>query len=150
MTRNLHISHLQLALLASALMLGGALISGSAFAATPAGTAQDNMAVQTEAGVSYLNGGIGAGEQDQMHRDAHNWPLHMTFSEGKAGAFVADAHVKVMNKAGKTVFDVTGAGPLTYVKLSPGAYKVTAEHNGKTLTRDVHVGKKASDLYFRW
>ncbi|CAM5221652.1 hypothetical protein CDEF62S_05731 [Castellaniella defragrans] len=96
MTKNLRISPLKLAILASALMVGGALMAGSAFAAAPAaGMAQDNMAVQTEGGISYLNGGIGAGEQEQMRRDAHKWPLRMTFSEGKAGAFVADAQVKI-------------------------------------------------------
>ena len=150
MTKNLHLSQLQLTMLASVLVLGGVLMTGSAFAATAAGTAQDDMAVQAQDGVSYLNGGIGAGEQEQMRRDAHSWPLHMTFSEGKNGDFVADAQVKIMDKAGKTVLDVNGAGPLTYVKLSPGEYRVMAEHNGKSITQAVHVGKAGSNLYFRW
>jgi hypothetical protein len=150
MTKNLRVSHRHFAVLASALLLGGALATGSAFAAPPAGTARDDLSVQVESGISYLNGGIGADEQDQMRRDAHRWPLRMTFSEGRAGAFVADARVRIMNRAGKSVFAVDGAGPLTYVKLAPGDYRVTAEHQGKTLTRDAHVGKSGTSLYFRW
>lgn len=150
-TCNLHASPLRLAILASALLLGGALATGTAFAAgTSAGTAHDDMATQTESGVSYLNGGIGAAQQSQMRRDAHAWPLRMTFSEGKDGAYVADAQVKVMNKAGKTVLAVDGAGPMTYVRLVPGEYRVTAEHNGKTLTERARVSKGGTNLYFRW
>jgi hypothetical protein len=118
--------------------------------AASAGGNQDVLSAQSVGGVSYLNGGIGEAEQDQMRRDAKGWPLHMTFSEGKAGAFVADAQVTITDKAGKTVFTLSGAGPLTYVKLSPGDYHVVASHNGKSLARQVHVGHKSENLYFRW
>lgn len=137
------------AALASALVLGCAFAAAPVFAASAGGN-QDVLSAQSVGGVSYLNGGIGEAEQDQMRRDAKGWPLHMTFSEGKAGAFVADAQVTITDKAGKTVFTLSGAGPLTYVKLSPGDYHVVASHNSKRLARQVHVGHKSENLYFRW
>lgn len=148
-SQNLRVTPSRMAAILSALMLGGALVAAPVFAAPMAGT-QDVLSVQSESGISYLNGGIGADEQAQMQRDARDWPLHMTFSEGKAGAFVADAQVKITDKAGKTVFALNGAGPLTYVKLSPGEYRVMASHKGKELTRQVHVDHKGGNLYFRW
>lgn len=148
-SQNPRFSQFRTAALVSALMLGCAFVSAPVFAASAAGN-QDVLSVQSADGVSYLNGGVGDAEQAQMRRDAHGWPLHMTFSEGKAGAFVADAQVTITNKAGKTVFSLSGAGPLTYVKLSPGEYHVVASHNGKSLSRQVHVGRKSENLYFRW
>lgn len=137
------------AALVSALMLGCAFVAAPVFAASAA-VNQDVLSAQSVDGVSYLNGGIGDAEQTQMRHDAHDWPLHMTFSEGRAGAFVADAQVTITDKAGKTVFTLSGAGPLTYVKLSPGDYHVVASHNGKSLSHRAHVGRKTVDLYFRW
>lgn len=148
-SQNMRMTPWRVAAVLSALMLGGVLAMPQAFSA-PVASTQDVLSAQSESGISYLNGGIGADEQAQMRRDARDWPLHMTFSEGKDGAFVADAQVKITNKAGKSVFALNGAGPLTYVKLSPGEYRVTADHKGKMMTRQVHVDHKGENLYFRW
>lgn len=150
-TQNLCFARVRMMTLASALALGGILAMSPVFAATPAtaSSSVDALAPQTAGGVSYLNGGVGADEQAQMRADAHQWPLRIEFSEGKSGAFVADAQLKV-TRAGKTVFDIDNAGPMTYVKLSPGEYRVTASHNGKTLTRDAHVTAKGVNVFFHW
>lgn len=137
------------AALVSALMLGGAFVASPVLAASSADS-QDVLTVQSQSGVSYLNGGIGDDEQVQMRGDARKWPLRMTFSEGDAGAYVADAEVKITGKGGKTVFTLSGAGPLTYVKLSPGEYRVVVTHGGKSLSRSTRVGRKSTDLNFHW
>ena len=78
-SQNLRVVPLRTVALMSALLLGGALAAAPVFAA-PAASTQDVLSVQSESGISYLNGGIGADEQAQMQRDARDWPLHMTFA----------------------------------------------------------------------
>lgn len=147
---NTHFSlpaNFRLAALACALALGGVLVA----APVPASAADaDVLTTQTAEGVPYLNGGIGAAEQAQMHRDARDWPLRLTFSEGKDGAFLADVRIRIVDGAGKTVFTLDDAGPMTYVRLDPGQYRVTADHRGRSLVREVRVSRGNASLYFRW
>ncbi|MBS0506278.1 MAG: hypothetical protein JSR53_02730 [Proteobacteria bacterium] len=101
-------------------------------------------------GTLYLNGGIGKDEQARMHKDAHNWPLRMTFSDRTDNEFVAGVHLKVFDKAGKAVLRLKDAGPMTYVQLPQGQYRVTASYKGDRLERMMHVGPKGLDANFHW
>ena len=42
------------------------------------------------------------------------------------------------------------AGPMTYVQLPQGEYRVTASYKDQLLTRMVHVGPKGTDANFHW
>ena len=120
--------------LAAALALGS---SGMAVAAEPASE------------IAYINGGVGQNSEQHMKQEAAQWPLRMTFSKGPKNEFVADVHVRIADKSGNEVFVLPDAGPMTYVKLAPGEYRVRATHDGKTETRAVHV-KGSTQENFHW
>ncbi|TAN09489.1 MAG: carboxypeptidase regulatory-like domain-containing protein [Burkholderiaceae bacterium] len=133
---------------AAAMVLGLGTAGTSAAAQSSAGSAGP-PAAQTVGGVSYLNGGIGEASQKAMRRDAANWPLRMTFSESANNDYVADVKLDVRNRHGQDVLMLNDAGPLTYVRLKPGEYRISAEHRGKQQVRTVNVGL-GTEVNFHW
>ena len=101
-------------------------------------------------GTVYLNGGVGQNNEARMHKDAHNWPLRMTFSDKSSNEFVAGVKLKVFDQSGHAVLRLKDAGPMTYVQLPQGDYHVTAAYKGDTLTRSIHIGPKGLDANFHW
>jgi hypothetical protein len=100
---------------------------------------------------TYLNGGIGKDEEDFMHRTAHEFPLRLTFSERKDGEFIADVPVVISDAKGNPVFELPNAGPILYVMLPNGKYKISARFKGMTESQEVTLsGKEGKDLYFHW
>ncbi|HMN56726.1 MAG TPA: hypothetical protein PKE15_05740 [Ottowia sp.] len=154
---------LRTAVALAALMLGGAL-AAPAWAAAPAATApakttQANKPVMVDEdvtmfdvvpGTTYLNGGVGQLSEERMHKDARHWPLRMTFSDKTSNEFVADVKLKVFDHSGRAVLRLKDAGPMTYVQLPQGDYRVTADYRGDTLTREIHIGPKGMDANFHW
>ncbi len=116
----------------------------------PAVVEEDITMFELVPGTLYLNGGIGQDEQARMHKDAHSWPLRMTFSDRADNEFVAGVQLKVFDHAGKAVLRLKDAGPMTYVQLPQGEYRVTASYKGDMLSRMVHVGPKGLDANFHW
>ncbi|MDE2147446.1 MAG: hypothetical protein KGJ24_12215 [Burkholderiales bacterium] len=99
----------------------------------------------------YLNGGIGLDEQQAMKQAARDWPLRMTFSEHRNDVFVAGVDLRVTDGQGRSRLHLDAAGPITYVRLPPGRYRVSARHHGQTETREVTIGAPAGvDLAFHW
>jgi len=122
----------------------------AAVAALPV-QAKDLVAPQTVDGTTYINGGVGQNEEAYMHKIAKEWPLRMIFSQRKDDEFIANVNLKVTDHTGATVLALPGAGPMTYAKLQPGKYRVSASFDGKTEVREVALdGKGGADLYFHW
>lgn len=135
--------------LAPALLAGAAL--ASALAVSPV-RAQDELVVVEQTRVTtYVNGGIGSNEEQQMHKMAKDWPLRMIFSERKDNEFVADVRLLVTDTKGNPYLQLSGAGPMTYAMLPAGKYRVTASFKGMSETREVTLdGKTGRDVYFHW
>ncbi|MBS0294050.1 MAG: hypothetical protein JSS01_16185 [Proteobacteria bacterium] len=155
------------ATLALALGLGGVMAvpawaAGSAASPAPAQQATQAKTSQPKVveedvtifdmvpGTVYLNGGVGKDEETRMHKDAHNWALRMTFSDKSSNEFVAGVKLKVFNHEGRAVLRMKDAGPMTYVQLPQGEYRITATYKNDMLTRVVHVGPKGLDANFHW
>lgn len=114
--------------------------------------AQDVVVDEQQGQVAkYVNGGIGDGQTRYMQSIAKNWPVRMMFSQLKANEFVAGVNLQITDSRNTTMLQLDSAGPLTYVQLPPGAYRVTAVHDGQSQTRIVTVGRNnKSDLHFHW
>jgi hypothetical protein len=103
------------------------------------------------AGPAFLNGGIGQDEVARMHVAAKDYPLRIEFSEKRDKEFLADAHVKVVDAQGHTVFRSAEAGPILLLKLDPGTYRVTARVDGRSETQTATLRPhKTETLYFHW
>ncbi len=113
--------------------------------------AQDSIAVETITATTYLNGGVGKDEEAAMRRVAKEFPLRMAFSERKDGEFLAGVPVVIADVRGNPVFELPNAGPMLYVMLPNGKYKVSARFRGLTESQQVTLtGNGGKDLYFHW
>ena len=84
-----------------------------------------------------------------MRRMAGEYPLRIKFSERKDGEFLAEVPVVNMDGHGKQVFELSKAGPMLYVKLPNGKYKVSARFKGLTESQEVMLaGKDGKDLQY--
>lgn len=99
----------------------------------------------------YVNGGIGDDQTRYMQSIAKNWPLHLMFSQLKANEFIAAVNLLIVDSRDTTFLQLDSAGPLTYVQLPPGTYRITASHQGESQTRKVTISSKnRSDVHFHW
>ncbi len=111
----------------------------------------DPVIVETFVVTTYINGGVGSNEEKLMHRIAREFPLRLTFSERKDGEFIANVPVVIFDAGGNPVFELPNAGPMLYVMLPDGKYKVSARFKGLTESQEVDLnGKEGRDLYFHW
>ncbi len=132
----------------SALMGAMLLVSFSANAET---LVADPVVVETFVVTTYMNGGVGNDEEKLMHRIAHEFPLRLTFSERKDGEYIANVPVVIFDARGNPVFELPNAGPMLYVMLPDGKYKISARFKGLTESQEVELsGKQGRDLYFHW
>ena len=132
----------------NALMGAMLIVSVSANAGT---LVVDPVIVETFVVTTYMNGGVGNDEEKLMHRIAHEFPLRLTFSERKDGEYIANVPVVIFDARGNPVFELPNAGPMLYVMLPDGKYKVSARFKGLTESQEVELnGKQGRDLYFHW
>ncbi|QJQ20905.1 carboxypeptidase regulatory-like domain-containing protein [Pseudomonas sp. SK] len=139
--------------------LGAALLVALALPWTLAAAADLNAPIDMQAvqlqpqeqnGVRYLQGGIGQDEANAM-RKTPGYDLHVELSTGPEGKFQSGASVDIQNAQGQPVLSVPDAGPLLYVQLPPGKYKVTGNAQGETVQQMVTVnGKSPATVNLNW
>jgi hypothetical protein len=138
-------------------VLGGALVGAVLAACWPTVAYAQLTAgrqvtiIQTVATSAYLTGGIGKDEQTAMRVVAKEFPLRMVFSEGKDREFLADIPMLISDSSGNSILALRSVGPMLYVVLPQGRYKVSARFKGVTQTQEVTLaGKAGKDLHFHW
>lgn len=135
-------------------IVAGVCAAAFALAAAGSAQAQNNLPATQQApgGASYVNGGVSDSEQQHMKGIAGEWPLRITSALATGGNYVADAHLVVKGaQDGKTWLDLDRAGPMTFVKLPAGEYKVMADYQGQSESRNVSIGAKGGQaVEFRW
>lgn len=91
-------------------------------------------------------GGIGAGERAALAEQARGANLALEFFVANRGDYVADVDLAITPldgpAAGRPV-DAAADGPLCYVKLAPGRYRIDAEFNGVRRSARVTVPEHA-------
>lgn len=99
---------------------------------------------QSKNGVAYLCGGIGSEEQAKMKAAASKYDVMMTFAAAN-GAYLADVDVNIKDSKGESVFSASCDAPIMLVDLPKGGnYEISAEAEGKTLTRSARLSDKGS------
>lgn len=100
---------------------------------------------------AYMNGGIGQEEADDMRANAGQYNLRLYFSEAKQGQSISDVAVTITDKKGNVKLDIADAGPMLFVHMENGIYKVTCQHNGVVLTKVVKVANhKGVNVHLNW
>lgn len=139
--------------------LGAALLVALAMPWTLAVAANLNAPIDIQAvqlqpqeqnGVRFLQGGIGQDEANAL-RKTPGYDLHVELSTGPEGKFQSGANVDIQSAQGQPVLSVMDAGPLLYVQLPPGRYKVTGNAQGQTVQQMVTVnGKAPATVSLNW
>jgi hypothetical protein len=129
-------------ILAAALALG---LAAAAFA-------QDGLPpVRTFGSVSYVTGGVGLDESAAIKAAEKDFALSLTFTATKRGEYLSDVKVSIKDKAGKTVLEAVSDGPMLLARLPAGAYKVSADYDGKAQVKTVRVeAKGVTRVAFVW
>lgn len=137
--------------LTTVLIATGLLVS-IPFAASAEEDMHENVnVVETITATTYFNGGVGKDEEAAMHRVAKVFPLRIIFSERKNGEFVTDVPVVISDARGNPVLELPRAGPMLFVMLPNGKYKVSSRFEGLTESQEVTLtGKESKELNFHW
>lgn len=112
-----------------------------------AGTAEPGS--QNPEMIAYVSGGIG--DDDPLLQTTENYNLHLVFAMQESGEYLADIKVLIEDTKGKKILEADSPGPLFYVRLPSGNYRVTAAYNGNSLRKQITLKERSSrDLYFHW
>lgn len=128
--------------------MGGVLLSGALLLNASAAGAESVTAppAQTQNGIEYVTGGIGAPEAEAMKALAAQYPLALTFAKRSEGheVFLAAVAVVIRDAAGATMLEVNADGPYLFAHLAPGTYTVSATYHGKEMSKRVSVSETGS------
>lgn len=105
---------------------------------------------QTEEGVRFASGGVGAEEAAAMRAAASDYSLEILFAS-RQGAHLSGVEVRIARTDGAEVLDTTSQGPMLLVDLPPGTYTLEASVGGASQTRRFTVADDTrSRLDLRW
>ena len=100
--------------------------------------------------VEYVSGGVGLDESAAFKREASSWPLAMRFI-GPTADYLADVHVRIVDRQGAEVLSTDSRGPYMLAKLPPGNYTVHARYKDQEQTRAVTVSSRpGAHADFHW
>jgi len=100
---------------------------------------------------SYLNGGIGVDGRQAMYAQRKHYNLQLRFAQVKTGDYLSPVSVTITPQAKKGApLHFEDVGPLLYVRLHPGRFRISAVSEGHKQVRTVTVGKASTDLVIYW
>lgn len=100
----------------------------------------------------FVTGGVGMEERSQMLASKPDYNVRMTFATRGSGEYRSDVQVEISDTKGNVSLSARDAGPLMYVNLEPGRYRVTATAaDGQVQRRELQVqAGRSKELYFYW
>ncbi|MBP0630761.1 MULTISPECIES: carboxypeptidase-like regulatory domain-containing protein [unclassified Cupriavidus] len=133
----------RLALGLSSLAISAATI-GCATRAAPA-----DVQIMEQHGVSYVSGGEEEAGMRRMLAIAARFNVRLTMVDAGRGNPLSGATVVVASQGGHAVLHTTASGPLFYMQLKPGAYRLAVGYQGRDQMRDIVVAGEPLDMTFR-
>lgn len=110
------------------------------------------LAPRTENGVTWLCGGVGLDEANQMKQEARKHALMLTFA-ARDGSYLADVNLSLADNRGQRLLQTMCTAPIMLLDPGkPGTYRITAETGGATITRSVTVspGQHGKSVVLVW
>lgn len=128
-----------------ALSLILALASTAVLAQAPPTVAAANSQSAAKAETPWLSGGIGDEALLEMRKVAPTYNVHIVFSS-RSGSYLAGVPFRVLDGAGRTVYSGISDGPILYLKLAPGAYRVAAEIDALWQERRIRASRTGAPV----
>lgn len=101
--------------------------------------ARFNAASAPQAEVPWMSGGIGDEAREEMRRAATAYNVQVIFS-ARNGDYLAAIPITVTRSNGQQVYSGVSEGPLFYLKLPRGSYKIAAEIDGGWQNKRIEAG----------
>ncbi len=101
--------------------------------------AKQNVTSAPQEHIPWISGGVSDEARDEMRKSAAAYNVHLMFSNPQ-GAYLADIPFTVSTVNGRELFSGVSAGPLLYLKLSPGTYQVAAQLDGVWQNKRIRAG----------
>ncbi|MBU1363332.1 MAG: carboxypeptidase-like regulatory domain-containing protein [Gammaproteobacteria bacterium] len=99
---------------------------------------------------TYVSGGIGDEEVDEIRLRERDFNLKLLFAE-RDGSYLGSVDVVVLNAKGDKVLEVNSAGPFLLARVPPGRYVIKVSMNGQEQERKLSITeKRRSEAVFRW
>ena len=100
--------------------------------------------------VTYMCGGVGQSEQQQMKAAEPGYDMLLTFAT-TGGAYQADVDVQITGPRGEAVLGVRCPGPMMLVDLpAAGTWTITAKAGGAVRTATVKTGSGLARQLLTW
>ena len=117
-----------------------------------AASAMASPEVQQQGVVSFVSGGVGEEELQEIKKLSPAYPLELLFvTKGDPQEYLAGVKVRFEDKDGKIVLDTMSQGPFLLAKMPPGKYTISADHDGTVKRQIVQVaGAKTHRIVFVW
>jgi hypothetical protein len=96
-----------------------------------------------EGGVTFVSGGVGDEGKAAMHAIESGYNLRLLFAVQGSGEFLADVHVRLLDRDRNTLVDTVADGPYFFANLTPGTYEVVVMSQGRVITRSVDISGTA-------
>jgi hypothetical protein len=129
-----------------AFLVAGCVLSGT----TALAQQTEPPAAITEHGVTYLSGGVGEDESSAIRAMSPKYNLHMLFAM-KSGMYLSDVDVVITSASGARIITMRSDGPMLFVRLLPGRYRISATTDDGVLDRWVTVPSRGGvDVNFYW
>ena len=106
---------------------------------------------QTQGDVTFVTGGVGIDERNELDATRANYNLSLLFSVQGSGNYLSDVKIRITDLKGNVFLETVSNGPKLFAKLPSGRYIVTVDLNGETYHKTVSIGgKKITSLSFTW
>ncbi len=131
-------------------MISALLLAGLIATPVMAQTTPHTLPETRYGNVSYVSGGIGDEERDEIRRREPDFNLKLLFSE-RDGSYMAGVDVQLLNAKGETILEAKAAGPFLLARVPPGNYVVKLSANGQAQQGKLSVSAKGQrQAVFRW
>lgn len=99
---------------------------------------------------TYLNGGIGQEESAEMRAKAGDFNLRLYLSEGNRTS-ITNAKITITDKTSHVRIDIADGGPMLFLRLENGRYKINAQYNGINIIRNIVISNRhGTNVYLNW
>ena len=128
-----------------------ALILPCAMSISPLHAEEYAIQPQTQGEVTFVTGGVGIDERNELNAIRENYNLSLLFSVQGTGDYLSDVKIRITDLKGNVFLETVSDGPKLFAKLPPSRYIVTVDLNGETYHKTVSVqGKQNTSLSFAW
>ena len=127
------------------------LILSCVFIGLPAFAQQSSITPQVQGDVSFVSGGVGGEEREEMKAMRADYNLSLLFKIQGSGEYISDVKVTIRDVSGVVRLETVSDGPWLYVRLRSGSYNISANRDGHVIDKKITLSeKKLASLEFAW